>query len=194
MNTLRLFIALPMPPSVLDRLGELSSALQRADADVRWERVEKMHATIKFLGDTPADRIPVLESVLDRVASSTPPPATAVSGIGAFPSLRSPRILWVGLEDTSGTLRMLHQAIDDHLAAEGFAREERAFQPHITLGRVRSQRGLGRLLAMVESRTFERQPVQLHDVLLVKSELKSHGSVYSTLHAAAFVGNQSHHR
>ena len=194
MSTVRLFIALPMPPSVLERLGELSSALRRADADVRWERVEKMHATIKFLGDTAVDRVPTLNGVLDRVASSTPTPATAVSGIGAFPSLRSPRILWVGLEDTSGTLRTLHQAIEERLAAEGFRREERAFHPHITLGRVRSQRGLARLLAMVESRTLERQPVQLHDVLLVKSELTPHGSVYSTLHAAAFVGNQSHHQ
>lgn len=194
MPDLRLFIALPMPPEVAAWLGELSSELRRSGADVRWESTEKMHVTIKFLGDTPDGRLPELVSALDHVASSIAPFAATVGGIGAFPSLRSPRVLWVGLEESAGALRSLYGAIESELAGIGFAREERAFHPHVTLGRVRSQRSLARLLAMVESRTLERQPVQLHDVLLVKSELKPHGSVHRTLHSAAFVGNQPHHR
>ena len=193
MSSLRLFIAVPTPAEVRARLQEVTAELRRAEADVRWEPTEKMHATVKFLGDTPPDRVESLCHALDRVAGSFAPLEVVVSGIGAFPSLRSPRVLWVGMEDPSGGLGRLQQAIEDALSPLGFAREDRAFHPHVTLGRVRGQRNMARLLGIVESLTLERQPVQLHDVLLVKSELKPHGSVYRTLRSASLVGNQTHH-
>lgn len=190
---LRLFIAVSTPGAIAAQLGELSGKLRRSDADIRWERVEKMHVTLKFLGETPKEKIAELREALDRVASSTPPFTVELGGIGGFPTLRSPRVLWVGIEDPSGTLHRVHAAIEESLARKGIARDERAFHPHITLGRIRSPRNLAGLLGMVESLTLERQPVQLHDILLIKSELKPDGSVHRTLHTAAFVGNQAHH-
>jgi len=194
MPSLRLFVALSTPSALKARLEELSATLQRTEADVRWEPAEKMHATVKFLGETPAERVDIVGEVLSRIAQEIPPFPVVVGGIGAFPSLRSPRVLWVGMEDPTGWLRSAQQTMEDLLASHGFARDERTFHPHVTLGRVRGSRNLGRLLAMVESLTFERQPVQLHNFLLIKSELKPHGSVYRTLRTAAFIGNQTHHR
>jgi len=150
-----------------------------------------MHVTVKFLGPVPLTTLDALGKALDDIARAFPPFPVTYAGLGAFPSMRSPRVLWFGLEDPSGTLHLLQQHTERLLAAVGFPPEERSFHPHVTLGRVRSTARLGRLLGTVESLTLERHPAQLRDILLVKSELKPHGSVYTTLRSATFVGNQT---
>jgi 2'-5' RNA ligase len=190
-SSLRLFIAVPTPPEVRARLGELTARLRSTEADVRWEPVEKMHATVKFLGNSPTEGVEALGEALENIAESTTPFPVVYGAIGAFPSMRSPRVLWAGMEDPTGALHNLQQRAEGAFGRLGFPPEERSFHPHVTLGRVRGGRNLPRLLAMVESLTLERQPVELHDILLIKSELKPHGSVYTTLRSAPFLGNRT---
>jgi 2'-5' RNA ligase len=191
-SSLRLFIAVPTPPEIRAHLGELTATLRSTEADVRWEPVEKMHATVKFLGNTPAEGVEAMGEALESIAESTAPFPVVYGEIGAFPSMRSPRVLWVGVEDPTGALHSLQQRAESALGRLGVPPEERSFHPHVTLGRVRGGRNLPRLLAMMESLTLERQPVELHDILLIKSELKPHGSVYTTLRRAPFLGNRTH--
>lgn len=176
---LRLFIAVPTPPSVLPSLAEVRDALRDSRADVKWEPTEKLHCTIKFLGDTPEERLQPITDALSQIASAAPPFGARYAGIGSFPGRHDPRIIWAGMEDPEGRLNMLFESIDEAMSRFGFERERRAFHPHVTLGRVKSLRRIRELLETMETVTLEHPPVMIQKMELVKSTLKASGSEYS---------------
>lgn len=103
---------------------------------MRWVDPERYHITLKFLGNVDRDRRPEIAKALDEVAGSTSPFGVAFERFGAFPSVRKPRVLWLGVEATP-ELRCLKQDIELLLTKQGFERDGRGFHPHVTLGRTR---------------------------------------------------------
>jgi len=148
---------------------------------VKWEPNEKLHATLKFLGPTNEELLPEIVSHIEGVARRYTPLSLKYAGIGCFPNHRAPRIVWIGMEDQKGSVLPLQQDIENVLEPLGFEREERTFHPHVTIGRVRSNKKIGSLLRMMESITFESQPVTIGEIIVVKSDLKPEGSVYTIL-------------
>jgi len=181
MPSLRLFIAIETPPEITSQIGAIRDRLRISQADVKWEPNEKLHATLKFLGNTDDHLLPEIVSYTREVCQRTAQFQFRYSGVGCFPNGRSPRIIWVGMEDLNGNLEILHREIESGLVLLGFDQEERRFHPHITLGRVKSEKRIGGLLRMMESITFESQPVTVHEIALMQSELKPSGSVYTIL-------------
>ena len=175
----RLFVSLPTPQAVLPRLADVREHLRAAHADVAWEPREKLHCTLKFLGDTQEQRAAPLRDTIASIARTTPPFPVVYGGTGCFPDPRDPRIIWAGVTDTGGELLRLVETLESALAALGFDRERRRFHPHVTLGRVRGARSLDVLLATMETLTFENPPVLIQELELVKSTLRPAGSVYS---------------
>jgi len=175
----RLFIAINTPREVMPLLAGVRDRLESTHADVKWESDEKLHCTLKFLGDTREEILPDITSTLGQVASSTPPFPVRYAGLGCFPNKREPRIVWAGMEDPDGTLRRLAQTVETRMAALGFKPEQRLFHPHVTLGRVKGSRHMRELLATMETVTFDCSPVSLREIELVRSELKPGGSVYT---------------
>jgi len=138
MPRLRTFIAVEMPPRVKARAGELIGKLRAAGADITWVRPEQMHLTLKFLGDVPDTETPDICRVVKEVAAGFEPFEIICRGAGAFPSSREPRTLWIGIEDGAEELRRLQAALDEALTVKlGFAKEQRGFHPHLTMGRVK---------------------------------------------------------
>jgi RNA 2',3'-cyclic 3'-phosphodiesterase len=146
---------------------------------VQWEPDDKLHCTLKFLGDTPPDRVDPLVAALVTLAGRMKPVTAVYSGLGVFPERGEPRIVWAGIRDATRGLAALAAEIDVLTATFGFAKERRAFSPHVTLGRVKGSRGIRELLDILETVTFDCPPVQIHEVLLVSSELRPSGSVYT---------------
>ena len=181
MSSLRLFTAIETPPLIKPKIGEIRDRLRESGADVKWESDEKLHATIKFLGDTYERLLPEIVSSLEGVVQTFSQTDVRYGGVGCFPNRLAPRVIWVGMEDLKGSLNLLHDGIETALTGLGFEKEERAFHAHVTLGRVKSERGVQSLIRMMESITFESQPVPIREVALIKSELKPNGSVYTTL-------------
>lgn len=140
-EVVRAFVAIEIPESAKSFMKETGAALKRVDADVKWVRPEGIHLTLKFLGDVRSDLIPTYEKDLGPVLREFQPFEIRISGMGAFPHLRRPRVIWVGLEDPSGTLVPLVQRVEDVFLLHGFKKEKRGFNPHLTLGRVRSDKG-----------------------------------------------------
>jgi RNA 2',3'-cyclic 3'-phosphodiesterase len=176
---LRLFIAIPTPPSVLPHLAAVRDTLRESRADVKWEPTEKLHCTIRFLGDTREDLVQPIAEALRRVGSSTQPFNVRYSGTGCFPSLRDPSIIWAGIENPDGRLTMLFESIEDAVSQFGFRRERRPFHPHVTLGRVKGPRRIRELLETLETVTLQSPPVMIHEIELVRSTLKPGGSEYA---------------
>jgi RNA 2',3'-cyclic 3'-phosphodiesterase len=178
-DMVRLFVAINTPPEIVPLLAGVRDRLESTHADVKWEPDEKLHCTLKFLGDTREEILPDIVSALGQVASSTPPFPTRYSGLGCFPDKREPRIVWAGMEDPDGDIQRLAQMVDTRMATLGFKTEQRIYHPHVTLGRVKGSRHMRELLATMETVTFVCSPVSLHEIELVRSELKPRGSVYT---------------
>ena len=178
---LRLFIAIDTPQHVKEALETVREALKETHAEVRWEAAEKHHATIRFLGPTDQGNIKEITHRLGEIAATCSPFSIQYSGLGIFSRGGRPKVIWVGIKSEDGGLRDLHHHIEDAVTALGFEREKREFHPHITLGRINGNRNLNSLQRKMETLTFESQPVTISEFLLVRSDLQSSGSTYSTL-------------
>ncbi len=188
MGRWRLFIAVPTPPHIVRQVAQVREELRAAGADVRWEPDEKLHATLKFLGDTEETTVPRIEEALSGIAGRQASIPVDYRDLGAFPDVHRPRVLWVGMGDATGALTGLQREIDAAMSSLGFPREDRPFHAHLTLGRVKGPRNLRVLLTIMESSTLKTEQVTIRSVELVRSTLRPEGSVYTVLHAFPFGG------
>lgn len=135
----RIFIGIGVSESVRSAAGEHIRRLRREFPALRvgWERPEKLHLTLKFLGDTDERSVPEIAETLGRVADGFSPFEVGIGSGGAFPGVAAPRVLWLGVNDETGQLRALQLGVENALARHGYRREKRRFTPHLTIARVR---------------------------------------------------------
>ena len=181
-DVVRAFVAIEIPENAKSFLKVIWSDLKKVGADVKWVRPEGIHLTLKFLGEIQADRIPVFKRDLGPVFREFRPFEIRISGMGAFPHLMRPRVIWVGLEDPSGILAPLAQRVEDVFDVHGFKKEKRGFNPHLTLGRVRSVAGRDELVEAVRQRMSMSGPGFFVDRgVLFQSILRPAGAEYREL-------------
>ncbi|MEW6546616.1 MAG: RNA 2',3'-cyclic phosphodiesterase [Bacillota bacterium] len=178
---MRLFVAVELPASVRQALGELVRYLGSSRADVKWVEEENFHLTLKFLGEVDASRLPHLGEALGRAARGVAPFDFQATGTGAFPSRRRPKVIWVGVGRGAAELGHLAGRVDAELAHLGFPRENRPFSPHLTVGRVRSPHRLDDLVRMLEQASFATRDVAVNEIVLFQSVLGRGGPVYTPL-------------
>ena len=181
MPSLRLFIAIETPTDIRPQLGAIRDHLKSSNAGVKWESDEKLHVTLKFLGNTDDQLLPQIVYTIEGVGQRSAPLEVRYKGVGCFPNPTSPRVIWIGVEDQKDNLNPVQREIESSLIHLGFEREEKEFHPHVTLGRVKGTSGINSLLRTMESITFESQPVTIREIALIKSELHPEGSIYTTL-------------
>jgi 2'-5' RNA ligase len=179
----RLFIAIELPPNVRSTLkahvDQLRSAVPEARAS--WAAEENLHLTLKFLGDTPLTRVEELSRAARGAATAAGSFEMIIGNCGAFPSSGQPRVLWIGVEDPSHRLTLLHQALEDECAQAEFARELRLFHPHLTIARLRKPPGTLRLAQAHKELAFDRETVVVSHLALIRSELRSDGSRHTVI-------------
>ncbi len=182
MSQVRAFIACDIPDLFLEKISSVQDRLKGLDADVTWTKTGGIHITLKFLGDIEEGYIDKVAAVIEEASKGQTPFEISIKGSGAFPNLKNPRVVWIGVEDVAKVLSKLRQGLDDRLKALGFEPEEREFRPHLTLGRVKGPRGKERLSAVIsELREIELGSFAVDRVILYKSELKPTGAVYTKL-------------
>ena len=184
-KTLRLFYAVVPSEEARARAAAHVASLREGCAQrpkVSWERGAKLHVTIKFFGDVEAGRVEQLSPAARRVAARHAPFTPTLEGCGVFPSRRRPHVLWLGLAGDSGGLDALRRDLEAECAREGFARDPRAFHPHITIARLRSADADARRLASLHAETgFAPVEFPVEEFVLMRSELGPGGSVYTPL-------------
>ena len=187
---MRLFVALNLPKKERDRIYRVSRLLRECQLPVRWVEPEHYHVTLKFLGEVPEDRMDGVQDALNHVASTNVKLDLAVEGFGAFPTIRRPQVIWVGIEP-SPALRCLKQDVEWALMGCGFERETRAFHPHLTLGRADATGGAGAFRGLDDkaaSLTYQGQ-VKVRKLDLMRSQLSKSGAARYTLqHSTSFEG------
>ena len=148
---------------------------------MKWVNAGNIHLTLKFLGNTDASLIPAMAEALLKKLSHYKVFYITIAGVGCFPSEKHPRVIWIGMED-SEILSGIQKDVDAVLSGFGFAPEERAFSPHLTVGRVRSMKRITELMNRVAGfRKSDFGRVRVSAMHIMKSELKPAGAEYSSL-------------
>ena len=193
MSVVRAFIAVDLPPDLQERLAEVTKELkmQMGDVPVRWVPAKNMHLTLKFLGDVSLSNLNVLQDILRGEAMDREQMVISLGGVGAFPKIRHPRVVWVGVEGPP-ELISLQRGVDNQTARVGYSRERKPFLPHITLGRVSRNatpeqvRIVGEVLNTLNIGYVGT--ARIKGVHLYRSDLQSSGAVYSQIFSAPFGG------
>lgn len=178
---MRTFIAIELGENIKEALSKIQSELKGADADVKWVSPENIHLTLKFLGEVKEEKIPKIIQCLKDVCNSVMSFDIKIENIGAFPSLRSPRVIWAGIEEGKEKLLQLAGLVEDALVKLKFHKKERKFSAHITIGRVRSPKNKAALLQVMEQLQFDPLSQTVKSVVLFKSTLTPKGSIYEKL-------------
>jgi 2'-5' RNA ligase len=191
---LRAFIGIALDPALVPFIRETQQAWQARmpGVAVRWTKPGQLHLTLRFLGDVSPETMNTLATGLTVAADETQPFRIGIQGAGCFPSERNPTVLWLGI---TGDLAALHQlqtrvenAVNSHFAHVG----ERAFQPHLTIGRIQTAHGVGRSVSAALASLADMETADWHvdRIELVESRLTPEGSRYRTAFDAKLGGDK----
>lgn len=182
MTTIRTFIAIDIDQPPKQKISGLIDQLSKSNADVKWITENQMHFTLKFLGQTDELLVPKISGVLESIAEDFGEFTILLSDIGAFPNIKRPRVIWLGIDKGKDKLELLNEKIETSLEKLGFEKEKRRFTAHLTLGRVRSLKnieGLKALIAKIDIRIQDE--VKVNKVILYRSTLTPKGAIYTPL-------------
>jgi RNA 2',3'-cyclic 3'-phosphodiesterase len=190
---LRLFIALALPSEVREEIGRAQKQLQRVAPPgiIRWTRPAEFHVTLKFLGDVPAGQVEALEQSVARVCSRGPALQLSARGVGFFPGVQNPRVIWAGADDGDGKLRDLHQQIDAAVRLFGSVGKPEKFTGHITVGRFKPGRHVNTEALLKRATMLRDRPFgdwRAGKVEIIRSELTSVGAQHTALASLRLAG------
>lgn len=192
-RTIRAFLALDPPEEIIREIGRIQDRLRKLiRGDLRWVRPEAIHLTLKFFGDVPENAVADISAVLGKAAADVRPFDLSIGGVGVFPDrYRQPRIIWLGMSGEATRLVTFQKRMERALQGIGFPREERPFLPHLTLGRVKTPKGLLGLKGVMEKgEMYTAGRFTAFGLGLFKSDLTPGGAIYTRLAVYPFAGHE----
>ena len=188
---MRAFIAIEISEELKGALERIESHLKYAGADIKWAKPDSIHLTLKFLGDITEEQRKEISGKLDEISKSVQPFDVTLKDIGAFPKIEHPRVIWVGLDNGAAQSVEIASRVEAALSTLGFAKEDRAFSPHLTIGRVRSSHNVDKLKEKIPGAASDILSSgeivhRVASIVLFQSTLTPHGSIYTKLHESAF--------
>ena len=182
MEKIRTFVAVQLPQEIHRRLAKIARTLGESRADVKWVSEENFHITMKFLGPVEQDRMDDVLKAVESSSSGLSPFDLRLVGLGAFPRIANPSVIWAGVSEGTQELQTLAGRLEDSLERAGFPRESRKFSAHVTLGRTRSTRGAEQLGASIERlRNEEIGHFTVRRIAVMRSDLRPSGPIYTPI-------------
>jgi 2'-5' RNA ligase len=190
MEARRIFLAIDISDAARDTCAAHIEALRSNFPNVRvgWERREKLHLTLKFLGSVDDETLEVLKTRIEDVAQKYGSFDLSLQGTGVFPAVSRPRILWIGTVVSSGILDRVHADLENVCEAIGFEPEAKRLHPHVTIGRVREPQSARKLAQYHVQTKIEPIEFKVAELVIYESKLQRAGSVYTAISAAS-LGN-----
>jgi len=185
-DSIRSFIAIELSPENQQKLSNIIKELKSSAADVKWVKPENIHLTLKFLGYVETSKIEAISKIIETTAGEFARFEFQLNEIGAFPRISSPRVIWVNAQAAEGIIAKIVSMLEVRLEKLGFAKEEREFTPHLTIGRVRSSAGRLQLTEKLKDSKILPAIIQQADkITLFQSTLMPSGPVYKALNQIA---------
>jgi 2'-5' RNA ligase len=184
---MRTFIAVELPETIKEKIGELQAPLKKTNAFVSWVKPENIHITLKFLGEVPEEKINEVFSAAEVAFKEAKKFKMNLKGMGAFPDFRRPRVIWIGTGKGGEELSDMATKIEDQTEKIGYPKEKRKFSPHFTMGRVKSPKNIEKLMELVKSSDFETEDIEVNEVTVMKSQLHPAGAIYTPLKKIALL-------
>ncbi|TRZ80038.1 RNA 2',3'-cyclic phosphodiesterase [bacterium] len=180
---MRAFIAITLPENINKKLSSVQDRLKKSNADVKWVSAANIHITLRFLGDIDKKTTSLISEVIRETSKHHARFDISISRIGVFPSLLHPQTIWVGIDKGSPACMILQNQIEICAEKFGIKKEARAFLPHLTLGRVRSQKNKHALIKILEKeKDFSiTTKIPVNKIVLFSSLITQQGPVYSSL-------------
>lgn len=189
---MRAFVAIDVSQSVRAKLAALQAQLKSGCTGLRWSDADQIHVTLQFLGEVEESRVAAISKELRSVAGRHQMFDLSVTGLGAFPSARSVRVLWAGLEDGGGRLAALQRDCEQHLLKLGFAAERRPFNPHLTLARAKGDGRVRTIGDVIEKHAeFDGGQSDVSQLVLYESRLSPKGATYAAIERFGLAGSSS---
>jgi 2'-5' RNA ligase len=195
-HVVRAFIAIELPPHIRQELNLILKQLQErlSHAAIRWVPANNIHITLKFLGDVSISNLELLKKILDTEGHRHKSFDIAVNGLGAYPTIHRPRVIWVGVE-APAEMEALHRSIEAETQRLGYAAEERRFSPHLTLGRISHTarpQDIHDISSILTDYTVGSLGIaSVEKVVLFRSELTPGGAIYTPLHSVLLHHNSA---
>jgi len=178
-ETIRAFIAIELNKDIQDGLAKIQAELRSGRADVKWVKPQNMHLTLKFLGNIEIDLIVKIKNILEDLTINHKSFPSDLSEIGAFPKIKTPRVIWVGMQKGKDQVGLIVEELETKLAEIGILKEERKFHPHLTLGRLRSPHNRSKLVELLEkNKAIPPLNFTVDKIILFKSTLTGQGPIY----------------
>lgn len=179
---IRCFVAVEIPEPIQALLKPVQTHLQlQIHKGISWTKPGNFHLTLKFLGDVRPEAIQDVSEALQRVTDTHPPFSIALGGIGAFPNLARPRVVWMGIKQGASTVSRLAKAVNHELTHLGFSTDNR-FHPHLTLARLRTTTNLEPLKNILRKYdTIVGGSMHVNEIALMQSQLHRNGAIYTPL-------------
>lgn len=185
-ETIRTFIAIKISSELEEAFKKFFEELKKIPCDVKWVNSESVHLTLKFLGNLARTKIDKVFEVAKEASRDFSSFQLKTKEKGAFPSLKKPRVFWIGLAETDNqTLIPLQNKIDNKLSELGFEKDSRRFHPHLTVGRVRTPKNIEEIIHNFMEYPFPEIEFKVGQILIMKSELTPKGAVYSIQNAVS---------
>jgi 2'-5' RNA ligase len=188
---MRLFISVNMAEPVRSSLAGVQNRLKKSGADVKWVEEQNLHLTLKFLGDTDAGRLGLIQERLKAAVAGINSFDIRFEGTDFFPDAENPRVIWIGISKGADELSALALSIDESLAYAGFQREAKKFVPHLTIGRFRTRRNFFKLKESIQLLALPCISQPVNSIFLVQSSLTPSGSVYNNAGVFQLSGSSS---
>lgn len=180
---MRAFIAVNISEEARRLAAERINFLRARFSDLRvgWDKPEKLHLTLKFLGEIPPEKLPQIISAVENAAKEIEPFSLSLEGAGAFPPRGAARVLWLGVKDESQNLSELQKRLENEFEQIGFERERRIFKPHLTIARLKEPAKSRSLTDLHVKTEFTAVNFAVSEIVVYKSDLRPTGSVYTQL-------------
>ena len=184
---IRCFVAVEIPEPIQALLKPVQTHLQsQIHKGTSWTKHGNFHLTLKFLGDVHPEAIHEVSETLQRVTDTYAPFSIAFGGIGAFPNLARPRVIWLGIKQEASTVSRLAKAVNLELRHLGFSTDHR-FHPHLTLARLRTATNLEPLKNILRKYdTIVGGSMRVNEIALMQSQLHPNGAIYTPLNVCQF--------
>lgn len=190
---IRSFLAFELPQDIKQIVTRVSGEIRKSSLDVRWVRPEFIHLTVVFMGDIQSEQIPLMVESLKAVCSNHEPFRIVLKPMGCFPNSRNPRVIWLGIDGDLERMSRLRDDLQQALSPFGIKEEERAFRPHLTLGRFKKPTKrpteMEQLLATYGG--LSSPACTLDELVMFRSDLKPGGAVYTRVLSWPLAGDSS---